>query len=136
MSDERDAFLEWARTRLRDAESAVHNGDAGPRFALWSRREPVSVMGAWMSAVGYEQISELFHRLADSFSDCTAYAYEIVAADVVGDMAYTTGYERTRVSVNGEPRRYVLRVTQVYRREGGEWKVCHRHADTLETDQS
>jgi ketosteroid isomerase-like protein len=24
-----------------------------------------------------------------------------------------------------------LRVTQVYRREGGEWKVVHRHGDTV-----
>ncbi|WP_329197112.1 MULTISPECIES: nuclear transport factor 2 family protein [unclassified Streptomyces] len=136
MSDERDVFLAWARTRLRDAENALHDGDAGPRFAIWSRREPVSVMGAWKSAVGHEQVGALFHELAESFSDCTSYEHEIVAADVIGDMAYTTGYERTRVRVNGEPRRYVLRATQVYRREDGEWKVCHRHADTVETDQS
>jgi ketosteroid isomerase-like protein len=34
--------------------------------------------------------------------------------------------------VNGAPRDYTLRVTQIYRREEGEWKVAHRHADTLE----
>jgi ketosteroid isomerase-like protein len=56
--------------------------------------------------------------------------YETVAADVVGDMAFTAGYERTQASINGEPQRYVLRVTQVYRREDGDWKVAHRHADT------
>ena len=44
---------------------------------------------------------------------------------------FTAGYERTEVSINGEPRHYVLRVTQVYRREDGEWKVAHRHADTV-----
>ena len=43
-------------------------------------------------------------------------------------MAYTVGYEHTSASVNGEPRTYTLRVTQVYRREDGEWKVAHRHA--------
>ena len=68
--------------------------------------------------------------LGDTFSDCTSYEYEIVAADVVGDMAFTAGYERTEASINGEPRRYVLRATQIYRREDGEWKVAHRHADT------
>ena len=56
--------------------------------------------------------------------------YEVVASDVLGDMAFTVGYERTEASINGQPRRYVLRVTQVYRREGGEWRVAHRHADT------
>ena len=49
---------------------------------------------------------------------------------MVGDIAFTAGYERTQASINGEPRQYVLRVTQVYRREDGEWKVAHRHADT------
>ena len=46
-------------------------------------------------------------------------------------MAYTVGYEHTQASVDGTPRTYSLRVTQVYRREGGDWKVAHRHADTV-----
>ena len=29
--NERDEFLDWVGTRLRDAETALHNGDAGPR---------------------------------------------------------------------------------------------------------
>jgi ketosteroid isomerase-like protein len=41
-------------------------------------------------------------------------------------MAYTAGLEHTTVSVDGKPRTYRLRVTQVYRREDGAWKVVHR----------
>ncbi len=93
-------------------------------------REPVSVLGAARSAVGQEAVRDLFQSLGDIFSACTSYVYEIVAADVVGDMAFSVGYERTQASINGEPRQYVLRATQVYRREDGEWKVAHRHADT------
>ena len=128
---EKDLFLEWARSRLRDAEEALHNGDAAPRLAIWSTNEPVTVLGAWKSAVGQEEVRALFRDLETRFSDCTSYSYEIVAADVVGDMAYTAGYEHTQASVNGEPRRYTLRATQVYRREDGEWKVPHRHGDEL-----
>ncbi len=128
---DRDDFVAWTQSRLRGAETALHNGDPGPRLAIWSTREPVSVLGAWRSAVGQEAVRDLFHYLADTFSNCTSHVYEIVAADVVGDMAFTAGYERTQASINGEPRRYVLRVTQVYRREDGDWKVAHRHADTV-----
>jgi ketosteroid isomerase-like protein len=136
MSD-RDDFVAWTQSRLRGAETALHNGDPGPRLAIWSTREPVSVLGAWRSAVGQEELRDLFHDLADTFSNCTLHLYEIVAADVVGEMAFTVGYERTHVSINGEPRRYVLRVTQVYRREDGDWKVAHRHADTAsESEES
>jgi ketosteroid isomerase-like protein len=127
---ERDDFAAWTQSQLREAETALHNGDPRPRLAIWSTREPVSVLGAWRSAVGQEALRALFHNLADTFSNCTSHVYEIVAADVVGDMAFTVGYERTQASINGEPRQYVLRVTQVYRREDGDWKVVHRHADT------
>lgn len=130
---ERDEFIEWAQSRLRSAETALHNGDAGPRLALWSSREPVSVLGAWRSAIGQEEVRELFHSLAGTFSDCTSHTYDLVAAEVIGDMAFTAGYERTEASVDGERRQYTLRVTQVYRREDGEWRVAHRHGDTAES---
>ena len=130
MSD-RDDFLEWVRTRLCDAEVALHNGDIAPRLAIWSTKEPVTVLGAWKSATNYQKTNEVFIALEQTFSDCTSYSFELIAADVVGDMAYTVGYEHTQASVNGEPRSYTLRATQVYRREDGEWKVAHRHADTL-----
>jgi ketosteroid isomerase-like protein len=41
------------------------------------------------------------------------------------------------VSIDGVPvEPYTLRVTQVYRREDGSWKVVHRHGDRLSIDQS
>jgi hypothetical protein len=97
---EREAFLKWARSRRRDAEEALHNGDAEPRLALWSGNEPVTVLGAWKAANGQDELRELFRHLEASFSDCLSYSHDIVA-------------------------------TQVYRREDGEWKVAHRHADTM-----
>ena len=130
---ETEEFIAWTQSRLRDAETALHNGDAEPRLALWSSREPVSVLGAWRSAIGQEEVRDLFRTLAETFSDCTSHVYEIVSAEVIGGMAFTAGYERTQASVNGERRRYVLRVTQIYRREDGEWKVAHRHGDTAES---
>ena len=128
---DRDEFRAWVESDLYDAELALHNGDAGPRRALWSRNEPVSVLGAWRNAVGQREIDKLFTALGNSFSDCTSYSFELRAYDVVGDMAYTAGLEHTSASVDGRPRTYTLRATQVYRREAGEWKVAHRHGDTV-----
>jgi len=128
---DRDEFLAWVRRALYEAELALHNGDAAPRRALWSRNEPVSVLGAWRNAHGQDELDELFTALEKSFSNCTSYAFELQAYDVAGDMAYTAGLEHTSASVDGQPRTYTLRATQVYRREAGEWRVAHRHADTL-----
>lgn len=128
---ERDDFLVWVKTALYEAELALHNGDPTPRRALWSRNEPVSVLGAWRSAHGQREIDEVFAALGRSFTDCTSYEFELQAYDVAGDMAYTAGLEHTSASVDGQPRTYTLRATQVYRREGGEWRVAHRHADAM-----
>ena len=126
---ERDDFVAWVESQLRDAEVAVHNGDATARRAIWSRTEPVTLFGAWKSAIGRTEVDEVFNFLERSFADCRSYAFDLVAADVSGDMAYTVGYEHTQATVNGEPRTYTLRATQIYRRDGDEWKVIHRHGD-------
>ncbi|MDQ3660612.1 MAG: nuclear transport factor 2 family protein [Actinomycetota bacterium] len=126
MSD-REEFLTWVRSVLREAEVAIHNGDAGPRRAIWSRTDPVTVLGAWKNASGQQALDELFAHLADSFSDCTSYEFDLIEAEVLGDVAYTVGFEHTSASVNGVPRTYTLRATQIYRREDDAWKVAHRH---------
>jgi ketosteroid isomerase-like protein len=130
MSDHED-FLTWVTTALYDAELALHNGDSALRKALWSRTEPVSVLGAWRNAHGQREVDELFTALGRSFSECTSYGFELLAYGVVGDMAYTAGLEHTSASVDGQPRTYTLRATQVYRREEGAWRVAHRHGDTV-----
>ncbi|MEO8281961.1 MAG: nuclear transport factor 2 family protein [Pseudarthrobacter sp.] len=129
--NDRDGFLAWVKADLYEAELALHNGDSAPRRALWSRNEPVSVLGAWRNAYGQRELDELFTSLARSFSACTSYAFELQAYDVAGDMAYTAGLEHISASVDGEPRTFTLRATQVYRREDGQWKVAHRHGDTV-----
>ena len=127
---ERDEFITWVQSVLRDAEIAVHNGDSGPRRAIWSRRDPVTVLGAWKNATGQGELNELFDNLADSFSDCTSFEFELLEAEVLGDTAYTVGFEHISASVSGVPRSYTLRATQIYRREDGTWRVAHRHGSS------
>jgi ketosteroid isomerase-like protein len=128
--DDRKDFLQWFNTTWRRAEGALHSGDASGRFATWSGREPVTLFGAWLEALDPEAAREVFLKLADSFSNSVSSEIELLAADVSGKLAYTVHREITSTHVNGEPSSYVLRVTQVYRREDDGWKVVHRHADT------
>ena len=100
---DRDEFLTWVGSALHQAELALHNGDSTPRRALWSRNEPVSVLGAFRNAHGQHEIDELFTALGNTFSDCKSYDYEVQAYDVVGDMAYTAGLEHTSASIDGQP---------------------------------
>ena len=67
-------------------------------------------------------------------TDIRPFRVEVTAAGASGDLAYTIGYEHNQVKVDGQPRTYTLRVTHVYRREDGQWRIVHRHADVPPTD--
>jgi len=130
MATEVDDFLAATMPRLNPAEIALHNGDAAPRIAMWSRKDPVTLFGAAFSGSGWVEIEPVFERVASSFSNCTSYRNDIVAAGASGDLAYIVAFEHTTASVKGAPPQpYVLRVTTLFRREEGEWKVVHRHGD-------
>jgi ketosteroid isomerase-like protein len=134
---ELDDFLTKTLARQVEAEEALHNGDMTLRMQMWSPQDPVTLFGAATSKSGWDEVSQVFRWLASRFSACTAYRFELVAAGVSGDLAYTVGYEHTSVSMDGLPvEPYTLRVTHVYRRENGEWKIVHRHADRVPVDQS
>jgi ketosteroid isomerase-like protein len=57
---------------------------------------------------------------------------ELVQTYVSGQLAVLVIIERQRAEVGGLPDQdWSLRVTLVFRREGGEWWLAHRHADPL-----
>lgn len=128
--EELDAFLTSTMPRLMAAETALHNGDAGPRVAMWSHERPVTLFGAAATKTGWAEIGPTFDWLASGFSNCTSYENEVVAAGASGDLAYMVAIERTTASIGGAaPKAYSLRVTTIFRREDGEWKIAHRHGD-------
>src|SRR5215472_12852504 len=132
---ETEQFLATMRAQISETEIALHNGDPGPRIAMWSRTEPLTLFGAAISGRGWGEIGPIFDTLGKQFANCLSYENEIVAAEARGDMAYTVALEHTTASVNGaEPEPYVLRVTTIFRRENDEGKVVHRHGDALAAD--
>jgi len=68
--------------------------------------------------------------VASRFTGAGAVDLEHLVIASSGDLAYTAGFERSHVSVDGGPRRdMTLRVTHIYRRIDSAWKLVHRHAD-------
>ena len=128
-----DAFLESMLPQLTAADTALHNGDATGRAALWSRSDPVTLFGAAVTTSGWEKVGATFDWLATRFSNCTSFDYDVLAAGVSGDLAYIVGVEHTTASIGGDPpAEYALRVTTIFRREAGEWRVVHRHGDPFD----
>jgi ketosteroid isomerase-like protein len=135
---ELDDFLTKTLARQVEAEEALHNGDPTPRMEMWSTSDPVTLFGAaGPCKSGWDEVSRIFRWVASRFSNCTAYSFDLLTAGVSRDLAYTVGYERHTTSIDGGPLEpTTLRVTHVYRRENGEWKIVHRHGDVAPIDQS
>jgi ketosteroid isomerase-like protein len=131
MSQQVQAFLDDWLPVQRTTGIDMHSGSTASWIDAWSHREPVSVFGAGVRVrAGWADVQRTITWVASAFADCCTYEYELVAAGVAADLAYTCGFERyTATRPNGEVVRNELRVTQVYRREDGVWKIVHRHGD-------
>ena len=128
--DKVDEFTSSVIPRLRDEVMALHKGDVAPRMALWSHHEPVTLFGAELSSRGWDDVEQAFRRLAASFTGGESCEYDVLAAGASGDLGYVVATEHSvAASGGGELTAYALRVTTVFRREEGEWRVVHRHGD-------
>jgi uncharacterized protein (TIGR02246 family) len=125
-----ESFLSAARTRHQISADALHGGDPQPFLDVWSERQSTSLFPPEARVGrGPEAIEATVRSVAARMSGGTPLALDIVNATVSGDLAFFCGWERCQVATHGgdlEPS--LLRVTQVYRREDGKWRLLHRHA--------
>lgn len=100
-----------------------------------SRNDDVVIMGAWGAYErGWPDVSSRYDWAASRFIKSGASLHvEYLSAASSGDLAYTTAIERSRARIVGQDQQAAmqLRVTHVFRRENGAWKLMLRHADPL-----
>ncbi|MGW6198438.1 YybH family protein [Kribbella sp. NPDC055110] len=131
---ELDAFVTRTLPAQIERETAWHHGDLDARLGIWSVRDPVTLFGAGgRCASGADGIARAFRWAVSTIIPCRSFGYDVIAAGVAGDLAYTVGYEHTTFDP-GSADDYTLRVTYIYRRERGEWRIVHRHGGYLRTD--
>ena len=123
-------------SREQSAEAAMILGDPEPYKALWSRGEDVSLFGAFGPCKkGWHQVGKTVEWVASRYREgVVTDEYEVVHEGA--DLAYTVGYEIDDVVLDGATTRQRLRVTQIYRREDGQWRLVHRHGDFAPADPS
>jgi ketosteroid isomerase-like protein len=86
---------------------------------------------------GWEQVAEVSERAASQFRDGEMVGFETIEKHVTPEFAYIVRVERARAKVGGREdfAPIALRVTMIFRREDGTWKIVHRHADPITTAQ-
>jgi uncharacterized protein (TIGR02246 family) len=125
--------LSAALAQTEAAMQALVAGDAEPFLALWSQRDDVTVMGGFGGHLqGWEQIKQNTQMAASRFAGGRL-EFERLAAGISADLAYAVWIERghVRLSQKAGTTPLVVRVTHIYRREDGSWKVIHRHGDQV-----
>ena len=111
----------------RPARNAMQSGKG--KSDLWlleyepELRQTADPLMGWTSSADMKQQLRLTFETKEQAID---YA-------VRNGIAYWVGFQRATAHMKGksEPVAFNLRVTEVFRREGGEWKMVHRHADAL-----
>lgn len=124
-------FEQFFAARVAAAESFV-NGDAAPVLALLPKDSAATFLGpSGESLSGSAVVAETFGRHAALFTQGGSSRLEILQKGDGGDLGFWTGFQIVTARIRGSDRLQDMkvRVTEVFRRAEGTWKLVHRHAD-------
>jgi ketosteroid isomerase-like protein len=119
--------------RTAKANTALVQGDIDGYLALIEHAKGYTLMAPFGGAptCGFDTSSEHRAAMARFFKSGT-FNQEVVATYDSGGLVVLVTIERVRAEVGGLPvQDWSLRGTQVFRRDGAEWQLVHRHADPL-----
>jgi ketosteroid isomerase-like protein len=106
------------------------NGDPGPMMEVWSHGPDVTAMHPLGGReTGWEEVRASWEQVAQAFSDGQVSLDGLVVVPLSDDVAYTLGTENGQARLGDETIAIDWRVTNIYRREEGEWKMVHHHTD-------
>ena len=115
--------------RFYAALNRLVNGDAAPMGDVWSQGGDVTTMHPIGGReVGWDQVQASWRQVAGMASGGRVTLGDRLIR-VIGDAAYELGTEHVEMTLAGRPVRTEVRVTNIYRREGGAWRIVHHHAD-------
>jgi ketosteroid isomerase-like protein len=112
----------------------ITNGNPDVYKELYSRADDATLANPFgPPARGWNEVSATLDRAAMNYRDGEVVGFENVSTVVTPDLAYTVEVESYRARVGGGPDMtpVAVRVTTVFRREDGSWKLLHRHADPI-----
>ena len=128
-----DQVLAELVRRSAEANAALMRGDIDGYRALIALSDDFTLMSPFGGAPtrASDMTNEQWEAMGRFFRNGTL-EQELVQSYSSADMVVLAIIERSRVEIGGLPaQEWLLRVTLVYRREGSEWQLAHRHADPL-----
>ena len=118
-----------ASTQFYAALNRMLNGDAQPLSDIWSHGPAVTTMHPTGGRqVGWNEVRESWEQVAQAASEGKVELTDQLIR-VVGDVAYEVGVEHPEFKLGGQKVAGQIRVTNIYQREAGAWKMTHHHTD-------
>lgn len=117
-----------------NALDAFVRGDSKPLESLYSHTDDMSIANPFGPPVrGWSQGADAIRRAALNYRDGRALGFDRMAEGATSELRYIVEMERYEARIGGrdEITPVTLRVTSIYRLEGGGWKIVHRHADPI-----
>jgi len=106
------------------------NGQSGALAGIWSHSAGVTSMHPIGGRqVGWDAVGDSFDQVA-KMATGGKIGLKDQLIQVAGDMAYEVGVEHGQFTMAGHQVSLEHRVTNIYRREAGAWKLVHHHTDT------
>lgn len=122
--------VQKASQQFYAALNRMANGDARPMAEVWSHGATVTAMHPIGGRqVGWDGVRSSFDKVAQLASGGKVELKDQLI-HVSGDLAYEVGVEQGQLKLSGHPVNIEHRVTNVYQREAGGWKMIHHHTDT------
>ena len=104
------------------------HGDAGPLSDVWSHGPVTTMHPIGGRQVGWDEVRGSWEQVAELASDGKVDLEDQILR-VVGNAAYELGVERGQLTLAGQQAAIEHRVTNIYQREAGAWKIIHHHTD-------
>ena len=118
-----------ASAQFYAALNQMLTGHQGSMDAIWSHGASATTMHPIGGReVGWDNIRPVWDQVASIASGGQVTLTDQLLS-VAGDTAYEVGVERGQGTMAGEQVAIDQRVTNIYRREDGGWKVVHHHTD-------
>ena len=130
--------LEVAIAEYHAAAAEFVTGDPERYKAVFSQRDDVCVANPFRPiSRGWAEVSETIDRASKLWREGEVVGFDRVAQVVTPELAHIVEFERFRAKIgdSDDLAAVELRVTSIFRREQGTWKVVHRHADPITTPQ-